>query len=80
MSMAARSLLGAFAALTGRFTGRPQQSDVSLFRRFYHGCLERGIFFAPSAFEAGFTSTAHTEQDVEETIFRAREALAQALG
>ena len=56
-----------------------QQSDVALFRRFYHGCLDRGIFFAPSAFEAGFLSTAHTDRDVEETIAVAAEALRDAL-
>ena len=56
-----------------------KRSDVETFRRFYHGALRRGVFFAPSAFEAGFTSTAHTEQDVEETLHRAREALRDAL-
>jgi glutamate-1-semialdehyde 2,1-aminomutase len=56
-----------------------KRSDVELFRRFFHAALRRGVFFAPSAFEAGFTSTAHTEQDVEETISRAREALRDAL-
>ncbi|HEX2203802.1 MAG TPA: glutamate-1-semialdehyde 2,1-aminomutase [Longimicrobium sp.] len=55
-------------------------ADVALFNRFYHAALERGVFFAPSAFEAGFLSTAHTENDVEETIHRAREALRAALG
>jgi glutamate-1-semialdehyde 2,1-aminomutase len=54
-------------------------SDVDTFRRFYHALLRRGVFFAPSAFEAGFTSTAHTDQDVEETISRARDALHEAL-
>ncbi|HST61500.1 MAG TPA: glutamate-1-semialdehyde 2,1-aminomutase [Longimicrobium sp.] len=56
-----------------------KRSDVELFRRFFHAALRRGVFFAPSAFEAGFTSTAHTEQDVEETISRSREALRDAL-
>jgi glutamate-1-semialdehyde 2,1-aminomutase len=55
-------------------------SDVELFRRFYHALLGRGVFFAPSAFEAGFLSTAHTEQDVDDTISRAGEALREALG
>lgn len=55
-----------------------QRSDVALFRRFFHECLERGVFFAPSAFEAGFLSTAHTDQDVEDTIDRARDALRAA--
>lgn len=54
-------------------------SDVDTFRRFFHAALQRGVFFAPSAFEAGFLSTAHTVQDVEETISRARDALRSAL-
>ena len=56
-----------------------RRSDVALFQRFYHGVLRRGVFFAPSAFEAGFMSTAHTDHDVEETVSRAREALREAL-
>jgi glutamate-1-semialdehyde 2,1-aminomutase len=55
-----------------------QRSDVALFRRFYAGCLQRGIFFAPSAFEAGFLSTAHTDADGDLTLDRAREALREA--
>jgi glutamate-1-semialdehyde 2,1-aminomutase len=54
-------------------------SDVALFRRYFHGCLERGVFFAPSALEAGFLSTAHTDADIDETIARAGEALRDAL-
>jgi glutamate-1-semialdehyde 2,1-aminomutase len=57
-----------------------RRSDVELFKRFYHALLRRGVFFAPSAFEAGFMSTAHTDQDVDETLSRAREALREALG
>ena len=56
-----------------------RRSDVALFQRFYHGVLRRGVFFAPSAFEAGFMSTAHTDDDVDETIHHAREALREAL-
>jgi glutamate-1-semialdehyde 2,1-aminomutase len=55
-------------------------ADVALFRHFFHESLDRGVFFAPSAFEAGFLSTAHTEADVDETVGRAREALRAALG
>jgi glutamate-1-semialdehyde 2,1-aminomutase len=54
-------------------------SDVALFQRFYHGALRRGVFFAPSAFEAGFMSTAHTDEDVDQTIQRARDSLREAL-
>lgn len=38
--------------------------------------LEKGHYFAPSAFEAGFMSLAHTEQDIDETIQAAREVFA----
>lgn len=52
-----------------------QASNVDRFRAFFHACLDRGVFFAPSAFEAGFMSTAHEETDIDETIRVAREAL-----
>jgi glutamate-1-semialdehyde 2,1-aminomutase len=54
-------------------------ADVAFFRRFFHESLQRGVFFAPSAFEAGFVSVAHEDDVVEETIGRAREALHAAL-
>jgi glutamate-1-semialdehyde 2,1-aminomutase len=57
-----------------------QTSDLSLFRRFFHALLARGVFFAPSPFEAGFLSTAHQNSDIDETIHRAREALREAIG
>jgi len=51
-------------------------ADLERFRSFFHGMLERGIYLAPSAFEAGFVSAAHTEEDVARTLEAAREALA----
>ena len=45
-----------------------KRSDTGLFARYYRDCLDGGIYFAPSAFEAGFLSTAHTDRDVVETI------------
>jgi len=57
-----------------------KKADVALFNRFFHALLERGVFFAPSAFEAGFLSTAHSDDDVEDTIARSRDALRAALG
>ena len=42
--------------------------DVERFKRFFHGMLSRGVNFAPSAYEAGFVSAAHTAQDIEQTI------------
>lgn len=47
--------------------------DVDRFNRFFHGMLEKGIYLAPSAFEAGFVSAAHSEQDIEKTIQAASE-------
>ena len=47
-------------------------SDVARFRRFFHAALERGVYLAPSAFEAAFMSSAHTDRDVDETLDRLR--------
>ncbi len=44
------------------------KSDRERFKRFFHGMLDAGIYFAPSQFEAGFISTAHTAADIEKTI------------
>ncbi len=46
--------------------------DGDRFNRFFHGMLEEGIYLAPSAFEAGFLSSAHTEEDIAATIETAR--------
>lgn len=50
--------------------------DVPRFNRFFHGMLERGVYLAPSAFEAGFMSTAHSAEDINTTIAAAREVFA----
>jgi glutamate-1-semialdehyde 2,1-aminomutase len=47
-----------------------------MFTRFFHDCLKRGIYFAPSQFETGFISTAHTSEQIEQTGAVVREALA----
>jgi glutamate-1-semialdehyde 2,1-aminomutase len=44
-----------------------KRSDLKVFAKFFHGCLERGVYFAPSQFETGFVSTAHTPQNIERT-------------
>jgi glutamate-1-semialdehyde 2,1-aminomutase len=44
------------------------QCDQDLFKRFFHAMLEQGVYLAPSAFEAGFVSAAHTDQDVDKTL------------
>jgi glutamate-1-semialdehyde 2,1-aminomutase len=53
-----------------------QRGDLELFAKFFHACLERGIYFAPSQFETGFISTTHTSEDIERTSAVMREALA----
>jgi glutamate-1-semialdehyde 2,1-aminomutase len=52
-----------------------QRSDLKMFARFFHSCLKRGVNFAPSQFETGFISTAHTPKDIEHTGAVVREAL-----
>ncbi len=42
--------------------------DVERFNHFFHAMLQQGVYFAPSAFEAGFMSAAHTAKDIEQTI------------
>jgi glutamate-1-semialdehyde 2,1-aminomutase len=55
-------------------------ADTALFNRFFHGMLARGVYLAPSAFEAGFLSSAHSDQDIADTLQAAREALRGAKG
>jgi glutamate-1-semialdehyde 2,1-aminomutase len=54
-----------------------QLADVSLFGKFFHGMLDRGVYFAPSQFEAGFLSTAHSEAQIDETIAAADMTLSE---
>ena len=53
-------------------------SDTARFNRFFHAMLERGVYLAPSAFEAGFVSSAHGDAEIAHTIAAAREAFAIA--
>ena len=50
--------------------------DVERFKRFYHRMLDQGVYLAPSAFEAGFLSAAHTRADLEATLAAAGRAFA----
>jgi glutamate-1-semialdehyde 2,1-aminomutase len=66
------------------FTGRPvtdyesaKGSDTARFAKFFRGMLERGIYLAPSQFEAAFVSAAHTDEDVRKTVAAAREAFGE---
>jgi glutamate-1-semialdehyde 2,1-aminomutase len=53
-----------------------KQSDTGLYGRFFHAMLDRGVYLAPSQFEAGFLSTAHRDLDVDATLAAADESLA----
>ncbi|MDO9162446.1 MAG: glutamate-1-semialdehyde 2,1-aminomutase [Methylococcaceae bacterium] len=58
------------------FTDQPQvtrfaqvmQCDQNLFKRFFHAMLDEGVYLAPSAFEAGFVSIAHSDEDLDKTL------------
>ena len=50
------------------------QCDAEAFKRFFHGMLERGVYLAPSAYEAGFVSSAHSDADIAATIAAAEGA------
>lgn len=74
---------GYISAMFGLFfTGGPvhnyedaKKADLTKFSRFHRGMLERGIYLAPSQFEAGFTSLAHTDEDIDRTLAAAREVM-----
>ncbi len=76
---------GQLSAMFGMFfTSTPvhnyddaKTSDLKKFGRFHRGMLERGIYLAPSQFEAGFTSLAHTNEDIERTLEVAKAVLAE---
>ncbi len=64
------------------FTNQPvhnladaMRSDRNRFTKFFHGMLERGVYLAPSQFEAGFMSVAHTDADIEKTVSAAFDVL-----
>jgi glutamate-1-semialdehyde 2,1-aminomutase len=52
-----------------------KKCDTGKFGRFHRGMLERGIYLAPSQFEAGFTSLAHTDEDIDKTLATAKDVL-----
>ena len=56
-----------------------KSSDVNLYRRFFHAALERGVYLAPSPFEACFMSAAHGDAEVSTALERMRDALEHAI-
>jgi glutamate-1-semialdehyde 2,1-aminomutase len=66
----------------GYFTSEPvhnvadaMKSDRERFKKYFHGMLAEGIYLAPSQFEAGFLSTAHTAADIEQTVIAAAKVM-----
>jgi glutamate-1-semialdehyde 2,1-aminomutase len=57
--------------------GAVMQSDAAQFGKLFHGLLERGVYIAPALYEAGFVSSAHTEDDIAQTVAAAREVFKQ---
>lgn len=64
------AMFGLFFSDEEKITGFEQvmKSDQERFKKFFHGMLDEGIYLAPSAFEAGFVSAAHTDEDIEASI------------
>ncbi len=84
INRAGSMLTGFFATAQGAEPGTPrpvqtlaqvEQSYVARYNRYFHAMLDRGVYLAPSQFEAGFVSLAHTEGDIDRTIGAAAEAL-----
>src|SRR5262249_6715094 len=72
---------------TGCFTSAPvtdyasaRHADTSAYARYFHAMLDQGIYLAPSQFEAGFVSLAHTDADIEATLEAAAAAFQAAAG
>ena len=51
--------------------------DMERFKKFYHGMLDEGVYLAPSAFEAGFISSQHTDEDIQNTVAAAKRVMAK---
>jgi glutamate-1-semialdehyde 2,1-aminomutase len=68
-----------FAARPARNFMEAKASDVALFRRFFHAALDRGVYLAPSPFEACFMSAAHGDAEVATALERMRDAMEQAI-
>ena len=65
-----------FAQRPPRSYAEVMASNRDAFNRFFHAMLKEGVYFAPSAFEAGFVSAAHTAADIEATVAAARRVFA----
>jgi glutamate-1-semialdehyde 2,1-aminomutase len=68
-----------FRDTTVRNFDEAKQSDTALFKRFFHAARERGVYLAPSAFEAAFMSAAHSDADIDLTLARLDDAMGVAV-
>jgi glutamate-1-semialdehyde 2,1-aminomutase len=64
-----------FRAEPVRSFGDAKESDIQMFTRFFHAALDRGVYLAPSAFEAAFMSAAHSDDDISATLDRLGDAM-----
>ena len=67
-----------FAEGPVRHADDAKKSDTAKFAKFFHYCLEHGVYFPPSQFETGFISTAHTDEDIVRTVGVVAQALRHA--
>jgi glutamate-1-semialdehyde 2,1-aminomutase len=69
-TVAVGGMFGIFftAGATPQSFAAVKQCDVTRFQKFFHAMLQQGVYLAPSAFEAGFVSAAHTENDIQQTV------------
>ncbi|MCA9886971.1 MAG: glutamate-1-semialdehyde 2,1-aminomutase [Anaerolineae bacterium] len=66
-------------AIIRDYASAKQYADTDRFAQFFHAMLEQGVYLAPSQFEAGFLSSAHTSEDIQFTLNAVRKALQQIL-
>ncbi len=72
-------MFGLFFTGAARVTSYAEATacDVERFKRFFHGMLDEGVYLAPSAFEAGFVSAAHTDREIDATVAAAGRVFAK---
>lgn len=69
-----------FAKTLPQNFGEVSQADSQKFAKFFHGMLDRGIYLAPSAFEAAFMSIMHSDEDIQKTLLAADEVFGELSG
>jgi glutamate-1-semialdehyde 2,1-aminomutase len=73
----AGGMFGFFFSTAAKVTGFDEvmACNNDQFKQFFHSMLDAGVYLAPSAFEAGFSSSAHSDDDIHQTVAAAKEAL-----